>query len=217
MSVTEDFIEYLTEGAVAIEVYGHRQADAGRNPALWDLSIIQAKTRTLRDRWGRAPTLVCFSDWRRCAADVAGHWQVERGHPPPGAVDSDPRDQRERRLRPGGGGPRQGRADRRDLPAPAGEDQSAAIPRGRGTERAGFNCASAALFSFFLCYLQGQSRRIQVDVRSVQDSGTMPLISEVLLAVSVGCVEIRNTATNQEEDEMDSYQVGCPLGFSSLS
>lgn len=51
MSVTEDFIEYLTEGAVAIEVYGHRQADAGRNPALWDLSIIQAKTRTLRDRY----------------------------------------------------------------------------------------------------------------------------------------------------------------------
>lgn len=50
VSVTEDFIEYLTEGAVAIEVYGHRQADAGRNPALWDLSIIQAKTRTLRDR-----------------------------------------------------------------------------------------------------------------------------------------------------------------------
>lgn len=50
MSVTEDFIEYLTEGAVAIEVYGHKQSDAGRNPALWDLSIIQAKTRTLRDR-----------------------------------------------------------------------------------------------------------------------------------------------------------------------
>uniref|UniRef100_A0A8C2DV24 Kinesin family member 13Ba n=1 Tax=Cyprinus carpio TaxID=7962 RepID=A0A8C2DV24_CYPCA len=51
VTVTEDFIEYLTEGAVAIEVYGHRQADPGRNPALWDLSIIQAKTRTLRDRW----------------------------------------------------------------------------------------------------------------------------------------------------------------------
>lgn len=50
MTVTEEFIEYLPEGAVAIEVYGHRQADPGRNPALWDLSIIQAKTRTLRDR-----------------------------------------------------------------------------------------------------------------------------------------------------------------------
>lgn len=46
-----------------------------------------------------------------------------------------------------------------------------------------------------------------MDVRSVQDSGTMPLISEVILAVSVGCVEIRNTAANQEEDDMDSYQV----------
>jgi len=51
VTVTEEFIEYLTEGAVAIEVFGHRQADPGRNPALWDLSIIQAKTRTLRDRY----------------------------------------------------------------------------------------------------------------------------------------------------------------------
>lgn len=58
-----------------------------------------------------------------------------------------------------------------------------------------------------LPHLQGQSRRIQVDVRSVQDSGTMPLIAEILLAVSVGCVEIRNTTANQEGDEMDSYQV----------
>lgn len=74
---------------------------------------------------------------------------------------------------------------------------------------------SHALSSKCLClapppspsHLQGQSRRIQVDVRSVQDSGTMPLISEILLAVSVGCVEIRNTTANQEGDEMDSYQV----------
>lgn len=50
MSVSEDFIEYLTEGAVVIEVFGHRQAESGRNPTLWDLGIIQAKTRTLRDR-----------------------------------------------------------------------------------------------------------------------------------------------------------------------
>ncbi|MEQ2164134.1 hypothetical protein GOODEAATRI_003396 [Goodea atripinnis] len=112
VSVTEDFIEYLTEGAVAIEVYGHKQSDAGRNPALWDLSIIQAKTRTLRDRG--------------------------------------------------------------NLPASTGRN--------------------------------GQSRRIQVDVRSVQDSGTMPLIAEIVLAMSVGCVEIRNSTANQEGDEMDSYQ-----------
>lgn len=78
-----------------------------------------------------------------------------------------------------------------------------------------FNCARAALFP--LCHLQGQSRRIQVDVRSVQDSGTMPLIAEVILAVSVGCVEIRNTAANQEEDDMDSYQVARQLCFSEDS
>lgn len=35
----------------------------------------------------------------------------------------------------------------------------------------------------------------------------MPLIAEILLAVSVGCVEIRNSMANQEVDEMDSYQV----------
>lgn len=35
----------------------------------------------------------------------------------------------------------------------------------------------------------------------------MPLIAEILLAVSVGCVEITNTTANQEGDEMDSYQV----------
>lgn len=46
-----------------------------------------------------------------------------------------------------------------------------------------------------------------MDVHSVQDSGTMPLIAEILLAVSVGCVEIRNATANQEGDEMDSYQV----------
>lgn len=54
---------------------------------------------------------------------------------------------------------------------------------------------------------QGQSRRIQVDVRSVQDSGTMPLIAEVVLAVSVGCVETRQSPAYNEQDEMDSYQV----------
>lgn len=46
-----------------------------------------------------------------------------------------------------------------------------------------------------------------MDVRSVQDSGTMPLIAEIVLAVSVGCVEIRNSTTTQEGYEMDSYQV----------
>lgn len=56
-----------------------------------------------------------------------------------------------------------------------------------------------------------------MDVRSVQDSGTMPLIAEILLAVSVGCVEIRNTTANQEVDEMDSYQVVYYISACSLA
>uniref|UniRef100_A0A8C4HR08 Kinesin family member 13Ba n=1 Tax=Dicentrarchus labrax TaxID=13489 RepID=A0A8C4HR08_DICLA len=146
VSVTEDFIEYLTEGAVAIEVYGHRQADAGRNPALWDLSIIQAKTRTLRDRWSEVT--------RRLELWIQILEINENGDFVPVEV------------------------------VPARDVRTGGIFQLR----------------------QGQSRRIQVEVRSVQDSGTMPLIAEILLAVSVGCVEIRNTTANQEGDEMDSYQ-----------
>lgn len=51
MTVTEDFLEFLTEGAVAVEVYGHKQANPRRNLALWDLGVIQAKTRSLRERY----------------------------------------------------------------------------------------------------------------------------------------------------------------------
>uniref|UniRef100_A0A3P9JJD4 Kinesin family member 13Ba n=1 Tax=Oryzias latipes TaxID=8090 RepID=A0A3P9JJD4_ORYLA len=146
VSVSEDFIEYLTEGAVAIEVYGHRQTDAGRNPALWDLSIIQAKTRTLRDRWSEVT--------RRLELWVQILEINENGEFVPVEV------------------------------VPARDVRTGGIFQLR----------------------QGQSRRIQVDVRSVQDSGTMPLISEIVLSVSVGCVEIQNINAIQEGDEMDSYQ-----------
>uniref|UniRef100_A0A674ACJ3 Kinesin family member 13B n=1 Tax=Salmo trutta TaxID=8032 RepID=A0A674ACJ3_SALTR len=143
VAVTEEFIEYLTEGALAIEVYGHRQADSGRNPALWDLSIIQAKTRTLRDRWSEVT--------RRLEMWIQVLEINENGDFMPVEV------------------------------IPARDVRTGGIFQLR----------------------QGQSRRLQVEVRSVQDSGTMPLIAEVLLAVSVGCVEIRQT---HQGDEMDSYQ-----------
>lgn len=40
-------------------------------------------------------------------------------------------------------------------------------------------------------YLKGQSRRIQVEVRSVPDSGTMPLIPASILSVSIGDVKVQ--------------------------
>uniref|UniRef100_A0A672SC90 Kinesin-like protein unc-104 n=1 Tax=Sinocyclocheilus grahami TaxID=75366 RepID=A0A672SC90_SINGR len=48
---------------------------------------------------------------------------------------------------------------------------------------------------------QGQSRRVQVEVRSVQDSGTMPLITESALNISIGNVEVHQTRS-----DVDSYQ-----------
>ncbi|XP_062379335.1 kinesin-like protein KIF13B isoform X3 [Sardina pilchardus] len=153
VAVTEDFIEYLTEGAVAIEVFGHRQADPGRNPALWDLSIIQAKTRTLRDRWSEVTRKLEM--WVQILElnEVGEYMPVEV--------------------------------------VPARDVRTGGIFQLR----------------------QGQSRRIQVEVRSVQDSGTMPLIVEAVLGVSVGCVEIQqarllkgNDNQQPEGDEMDSYQ-----------
>ncbi|TRY86731.1 hypothetical protein DNTS_029013 [Danionella cerebrum] len=51
VAVTEEFVEFLMEGAVAVEVYGHKQENPRRNLALWDLGVIQAKTRSLRERW----------------------------------------------------------------------------------------------------------------------------------------------------------------------
>uniref|UniRef100_A0A674EXC8 Kinesin family member 13B n=1 Tax=Salmo trutta TaxID=8032 RepID=A0A674EXC8_SALTR len=146
VSVTEEFIEYLTEGAVAMEVYGHRQAaagqaDSGRNPAFWDLSIIQAKTRTLRDRWSEVT--------RRLEMWIQVLEINENGDFMPVEV------------------------------IPAKDVRTGGIFQLR----------------------QGQSRRLQVEVKSVQDSGTMPLIAEVLLAVSVGCVEIRQTRQAKANNE----------------
>uniref|UniRef100_UPI001EAE8AB7 kinesin-like protein KIF13A n=1 Tax=Oncorhynchus gorbuscha TaxID=8017 RepID=UPI001EAE8AB7 len=40
---------------------------------------------------------------------------------------------------------------------------------------------------------QGHSRRLQVCVKQVQDSGTLPLLVEAVLSVSIGCVSARST------------------------
>lgn len=51
MTVTEDLMDFLAEGAVAIEVYGHKVANPRRNLALWDLGVIQDKTRSLTEKY----------------------------------------------------------------------------------------------------------------------------------------------------------------------
>uniref|UniRef100_A0A667ZJV0 Kinesin family member 13B n=1 Tax=Myripristis murdjan TaxID=586833 RepID=A0A667ZJV0_9TELE len=143
VAVSEDFVEFLSEGAVAIEVYGHKQANHRRNLALWDLGVIQAKTRTLRERWSEVT--------RRLELWVQLLELNEVGEFTPVEV----------------------------LPAK--------------------DVRTGGIFQL----RQGQSRRVQVEVRSVQDSGTMPLITASILSVSIGDIKIRQA---QWDEEMDSYQ-----------
>uniref|UniRef100_A0A8C7HQZ3 Kinesin family member 13B n=1 Tax=Oncorhynchus kisutch TaxID=8019 RepID=A0A8C7HQZ3_ONCKI len=142
--VSEEFVEFVAEGAVAIEVFGHKQVNHRRNLALWDLGVIQAKTRTLRERWSEVT--------RRLELWVQVLELNDAGEFTPVEV----------------------------LP-----------PKDVGT---------GGIFQL----RQGQSRRVQVEVRSVQDSGTMPLIATKILSVSIGNVEVRQARPLDED--MDSYQ-----------
>uniref|UniRef100_A0A2K5JT23 Kinesin family member 13B n=1 Tax=Colobus angolensis palliatus TaxID=336983 RepID=A0A2K5JT23_COLAP len=153
VNITEDFIEHLSEGALAIEVYGHKINDPRKNPALWDLGIIQAKTRSLRDRWSEVTRKLEF--WVQILE------QNENGEYCPVEVIS-----------------------AKDVP-------------------------TGGIFQL----RQGQSRRVQVEVKSVQESGTLPLMEECILSVGIGCVKIRPLRTprmhetfQEEEEDMDSYQ-----------
>lgn len=49
MHVTDEFLEFISDGALAIEVWGHRCA--GNGNSLWELDALEAKTQTLRDRY----------------------------------------------------------------------------------------------------------------------------------------------------------------------
>uniref|UniRef100_A0A3P8ZRB0 Kinesin family member 13Bb n=1 Tax=Esox lucius TaxID=8010 RepID=A0A3P8ZRB0_ESOLU len=142
--VSEELLEFLAEGAVAVEVYGHKQVNHRRNLALWDLGVIQAKTRSLRERWSEVT--------RRLELWV----QV---------------------------------LELND----AGEFTAVEVLPSKDVRTGG-------IFQL----RQGQSRRVQVEVRAVPDSGTMPLIATNILSVSIGNVEVRQA--HAWGDDMDSYQ-----------
>uniref|UniRef100_A0A8C4RSF8 Kinesin family member 13Ba n=1 Tax=Erpetoichthys calabaricus TaxID=27687 RepID=A0A8C4RSF8_ERPCA len=152
---TEDFIDYLTEGALAIEVYGHKQTSLlnQKSLALWDLGIIQAKTRTFRDRWSELT--------RKVEMWVHILEQDENG-----------------------------------------DYVAVEVVSTKGV-------CTGGIFQL----KQGLSRRIQVHVRSVQDSGTMPLIIKSILSISVGGIKVHQRKPQKgfdshqtQDDGLDSYQ-----------
>uniref|UniRef100_A0AAQ4RZM9 Kinesin family member 13Bb n=1 Tax=Gasterosteus aculeatus aculeatus TaxID=481459 RepID=A0AAQ4RZM9_GASAC len=138
--VSEDFLEYLSEGAVAIEVYGHKQANHRRNLALWDLGVIQAKTRTLRERW----------------SEVTRHLELW--------------------------------VQLMELNE-AGEFTAVEVLPAKDVRTGG-------VFQL----RQGQSRRVQVEVRSVPDSGTMPLVAASIVSVSIGDVKVRPISKESQQE-----------------
>uniref|UniRef100_A0A674CG60 Kinesin family member 13A n=1 Tax=Salmo trutta TaxID=8032 RepID=A0A674CG60_SALTR len=139
--VTEEFLEFIADGALAIEVWGHRCAGNGRS--LWELDALLAKTRTLRDRWSEVS--------RRIELWVSIQELNEQG-------------------------------DYSDVEMQPGKD-----------------IGTGGVFQL----RQGHSRRLQVCVKQVQDSGTLPLLVEAVLSVSIGCVSARSTKLQRP---LDSYQ-----------
>uniref|UniRef100_M3XPR4 Kinesin family member 13B n=1 Tax=Mustela putorius furo TaxID=9669 RepID=M3XPR4_MUSPF len=160
VNITEDFIEHLSEGALAIEVYGHKMNDPRKNPALWDLGIIQAKTRSLRDSWKEVLNKCSLEQWKDIRI----------------ALENDASEI----------------CSLEDINS-KNKDTMVGISK--------------------ISVIQGQSRRVQVEVKSVQESGTLPLMEECILSVGIGCVKVRTLRSpkthetfHEEEEDMDSYQ-----------
>ncbi|XP_063079873.1 kinesin-like protein KIF13B [Engraulis encrasicolus] len=182
--VSEDFVEFLSEGAVAIEVYGHKLAHPRRNLALWDLGVIQAKTRTLRERYTHTHT----HTHTHCNLAL---WDL-------GVIQAKTRTLRERWSEV---------VRRLELWVRVLE-----LNEGGEFTPVEVTAAKDVRTGGIYQLRQGQSRRVEVEVRSVQDSGTLPLIADSILSVAVGDIVVRQTRPSkggseyQGDEELDSYQ-----------
>ncbi|XP_053099891.1 kinesin-like protein KIF13A isoform X8 [Hemicordylus capensis] len=141
VNVTEEFLEFIADGALAIEVWGHRCA--GNGSSIWEVDSLHAKTRTLRDRWNEVT--------RRIEMWVSIQELNEMG-----------------------------------------DYTAVELHQAKDVNTGG-------IFQL----RQGHSRRVQVTVTPVQHSGTLPLIVEAILSVSIGCVSARSTKLQRG---LDSYQ-----------
>ncbi|XP_068070379.1 kinesin-like protein KIF13A isoform X4 [Danio rerio] len=141
VQVTEEFLEFISDGALAIEVWGHRYTGNGRS--VWETHTLQAKKRTLRDRWSEVSRSIEL--W------VSIQELNEQG-----------------------------------------EYSSVELHNTKDSSTGG-------VFQL----RQGHSRRLQVCVQPVQHSGTLPLLVEAVLSVSIGCVTARSTKLQRP---LDSYQ-----------
>uniref|UniRef100_A0A803VK60 Kinesin family member 13A n=1 Tax=Ficedula albicollis TaxID=59894 RepID=A0A803VK60_FICAL len=141
VSILIEFLEFISEGALAIEVWGHRCT--GNGSSVWEVDSLHAKTRTLRDRWNEVT--------RRIEMWISIQELNEMG-----------------------------------------EYTAVELHQAKDVNTGG-------IFQL----RQGHSRRVQVTVKPVQHSGTLPLMVEAILSVSVGGVTARSTKLQRG---LDSYQ-----------
>ncbi|XP_027381049.1 kinesin-like protein KIF13A isoform X2 [Bos indicus x Bos taurus] len=141
VNVTEEFLEFISDGALAIEVWGHRCT--GNGSSIWEVDSLHAKTRTLHDRWNEVT--------RRIEMWISILELNELG-----------------------------------------EYAAVELHQAKDVNTGGV-----------LQLRQGHSRRVQVTVKPVQHSGTLPLMVEAILSISIGCITARSTKLQRG---LDSYQ-----------
>ncbi|XP_046734684.1 kinesin-like protein KIF13A isoform X3 [Diprion similis] len=141
--ITDEFLEHCSEGALSIEVWGHRSTGFSRSRPGWEVEQQQlAKARSLADRWAELT--------RKIELWVEIQELNEQGEYTPIEVVSKP------------------------------------------------DMLTGGVYQL----RQGQQRRIQVRVKPVQNSGTLPIICQSILNVAVGSVSVRNRL----QKPLDSYQ-----------
>ncbi|XP_041360770.1 kinesin-like protein KIF13A isoform X2 [Gigantopelta aegis] len=140
VAITEEFMEHCYEGALSIEVWGHKSHGFGIPGTVVD--VTNMKARSLADRWSEV--------MRKIELWVEIHELNDQGEYMPVEVMPKP-----------------------DVPC-------------------------AGVFQL----RQGHSRRILVRVKPVSNSGTLPLICESIVSLSIGCI----TARSKLQKGLDSYQ-----------
>ncbi|XP_057328265.1 kinesin-like protein KIF13B isoform X4 [Microplitis mediator] len=140
--VNEEFMEHCSEGALSIEVWGHRSAGFSRSKPGWEVEQQLAKARSLADRWSELT--------RKIQLWVEIQELNEQGEYSPVEVVMKP------------------------------------------------DAMTGGVYQL----RQGQQRRIQVRVKPVKNSGTLPIICQSVLDIAVGSVSVRN----RYQVPLDSYQ-----------
>ncbi|XP_033234797.1 kinesin-like protein KIF13A isoform X2 [Drosophila pseudoobscura] len=141
VTINEEFLEHCIEGALSIEVWGHRSAGFSRTKG-WEVEQQQAKARSLVDRWAELS--------RKIELWVEIHELNDSGEYSPVEV----------------------------------------------TNR------NEVLTGGIYQLRQGQQRRVNVRVKPVQNSGTLPIICQSIVNVAIGSVTVRSRL----QRPLDSYQ-----------